>query len=369
MMDDTRQDHTASTPDPRLGVAGLMLRDAWYYAVPAHDLRRGQALHKTLLGEPVLIGRAADGNVFALSDTCPHRGTLLSKGRFDGHEVECPYHGWRFATDGQCTAIPSQTADQRPQPCDIRATRYAVAEHQGNVWVYMPARRGDIPATLPPVPEVPAIGDKLQLHVSMVFACNIDLAVIGLMDPAHGAFVHRSSLWRKEDSIHEKRKAFSPLPESEGLGWRMDRHTASRNSRAYRLFLGGAPETEISYRLPAVRIEHARTSKYNYCGLTACTPLSADATEVHHVMYWDVPAAAALRAVMRPIATRFLDQDRRAVIAMVEGLAFDPPTMLVQDADTQTRWYYRLKREALAAQAEGRAPANPLTPVTLTWRS
>ena len=367
-MDDTRESQTSHAPDDCLGVGGAMLRNAWYYALPSHALKRGSAVHRTLLGEPVLLGRGADNAVFALRDTCPHRGTLLSKGKFDGREVECPYHGWRFATDGRCTAIPSQSAGQRPQPQDIRAATYAVAEHQGNVWAFM-GTNGARPAPLPPVPEVPAIGDRFQLHVAVTFECNIDLAVIGLMDPAHGAFVHRSSLWRNADSIYEKHKAFSPLPESEGLGWRIDRHSASRNSRAYPLFLGGAPETEISYRLPAVRIEHARTPRFNYCGLTACTPVTAGRTEVHHVMYWDVPGAAALRAVMGPIARRFLNQDRRAVMAMVEGLAFSPPTMLVQDADTQTRWYYRLKREALAAQAEGRGPRNPLTPVTLTWRS
>jgi hypothetical protein len=43
--------------------------------------------------------------------------------------------------------------------------------------------------------------------------------------------------------------------------------------------------------------------------------------------------------------------------------------MLIQDADAQTRWYFRLKAEWLAAQTEGRAPRNPLSPVTLTWRS
>src|SRR5690606_32924508 len=120
-------------------------------------------------------------------------------------------------------------------------------------------------AALPPVPEVPAIGDRFQLHVSMVFDSDIDLAAVGLMDPAHGAFVHRSAIWRSKKDIYEKAKAFSPLPAAEGLGWRMDRHTASRNSRAYRIFLGGVPETEISYRLPSVRIEHASTGKYHYC--------------------------------------------------------------------------------------------------------
>ncbi len=363
-MDDARHDK-GSAPDYRLGAGGIMLSNAWYYALPAHDLAQGAMRHCTLLGEPVLVGRGADGKVFALRDTCPHRGTLLSKGKFDGREVECPYHGWRFATDGRCTAIPSQTADQRPQPSDIRAVTFPVAERQGNIWVFMGTQVG----ALPPVPEVPAIGDRFQFHVAVAFDCNIDLAVIGLMDPAHGAFVHRSALWRKEDSIHEKAKAFSPLPEKEGLGWRMDRHTASRNSRAYRLFLGGAPETEISYHLPSVRIEHARTPKYNYCGLTACTPITPERTMVHHVMYWDVPGGMLLKAIMEPLTRRFLDQDRRAVLDMQEGLAFDPPTMLVQDADTQTRWYYRLKREALAAQAENRAARNPITPVTLRWRS
>jgi len=361
-MDDTRPDTPRGTPDFTLGVGGLMLREAWYVALPASDLARGRTLHKTLLGEPVLLGRDTSGKVFALRDTCPHRGTLLSKGKFDGREVECPYHGWKFATDGRCTAIPSHCAGQRPQPGDIRADVFPAAEHQGNIWVYMGSTS---PPALPTVPVFTAP----QMHVSMIFDCNIDLAVIGLMDPAHGAFVHKSSLWRNEASIHEKQKAFSPLPESEGLGWRMDRHTASSNSRAYRLFLGGAPETEISYHLPSVRIEHARTPRYNYVGLTTCTPLTADRTEVHHAMYWDVPMLSVLKPLARRLTWRFLDQDRRAVMSMVEGLAFNPATMLVQDADTQTRWYYRLKREALAAQAEGRAPQNPITPVTLSWRS
>ena len=340
-----------------------MLREAWYYALAGHELRRGTTVHRTLLGEPVLIGRDNAGKVFALRDTCPHRGTLLSRGAFDGREVECPYHGWRFATDGRCTAIPSQTDGQRPQPADIRATRYPAAEHQGNVWVYI----GDKHNALPPVPEVPALGDRFQLHIAMRFPCNIDLAAVGLMDPAHGAFVHRSRLWRDRASIHEKQKQVSPVAGQ--LGWRMDRHRASRNSRAYRLFLGGAPETEITYTMPAVRVEHASTGRYGYCGLTACTPVSDTVTDVHHVMYWNIPGGAVWRPLVRSIAERFLDQDRRAVVAMAEGVAFAPATMLVRDADTQTRWYFQLKREWLAAAVDNRPTRNPIQPVTLTWRS
>lgn len=344
---------------------GVMLREAWYYAAPAHALGRRQTIHRTILAEPILIGRDLDGKVFALRDTCPHRGTLLSRGTFDGREIECPYHGWRFASDGRCTAIPSQTVSQKPQASDIRAHSYTVAESQGNIWIYI----GKATTNLPPVPEVPAIGDRFGLHISMTFECNIDLAVSGLMDPAHGAFVHRSALWRTKKSIYEKTKSFSPLAQSGQIGWRMDRHRASSNSRAYRLFLGGAPETEITYMMPSVRVEHASTGRYDYAGLTACTPITTTRTEVNHVMYWNIPGGWLLKPIVRAVAWRFLDQDRRAVMDMVAGQAFDPATMLIKDADQQTRWYFSLKREWLTAAAESRPMRNSIQATKLTWRS
>ena len=336
------------------------LRGLWYVACASADVKRGRMIHRTLLGEPVLIGRSHDGAAFALRDTCPHRGTLLSRGTFDGREVECPYHGWRFRPDGQCTAIPSQSVGQKPQAADICAETFDIYETQGVIWIYF----GDEQNTQPDVPAVPFDGPP-QLHLKRTFHCGMDLAVTGLMDPAHGAFVHASALWRGHRDVQQKQKAFSPVP----MGWRMDRHTASGNARAYRLFLGGAPETEITYTLPGIRIEHATTGKYTYCGLTACTPVDAHTTEVHHVMYWDVPGGPLTRGIVRIAARRFLGQDAAAVEDMRDGLTFRPRTILVQDADTQIRWYYRLKEAWRAAQADGQPFVNPIEPVELRWRS
>lgn len=88
------------------------LREMWYFALAGARLARGRMRAKTLLGEPLLICRARDGAVFALRDVCPHRAMPLSCGRFDGGEVECCYHGWRFDRQGRCTAIPSLAAGQ-----------------------------------------------------------------------------------------------------------------------------------------------------------------------------------------------------------------------------------------------------------------
>jgi vanillate O-demethylase monooxygenase subunit len=38
---------------------------------------------------------------------CGHRGTQLSLGWVEGEEIICPYHGFRYGTDGRCTAIPA----------------------------------------------------------------------------------------------------------------------------------------------------------------------------------------------------------------------------------------------------------------------
>src|SRR5260370_12960564 len=92
------------TPD------ALMLFGFWYRALPTSRLRRGQlAITKTmLLEQPLVIGRDRQGQTFALRDACPHRGMPLSCGQFDGEQIECSYHGWRFdAHSGHSKLIPS----------------------------------------------------------------------------------------------------------------------------------------------------------------------------------------------------------------------------------------------------------------------
>jgi hypothetical protein len=47
-------------------------------------------------------------------------------------------------------------------------------------------------------------------------------------------------------------------------------------------------------------------------------------------------------------------QDRDIVERPQQGLPFNPPLTLIDDADTQAKWYYRLKREYRQARDEGR---------------
>ncbi len=103
--------------------------------------------------------------------------------------------------------------------------------------------------------------------------------------------------------------------------------------------------------------------------LTALTPLGERATEVHQSLYCSLPWLAPFKPLLRRLARGFLGQDRDMVARQQEGLMDDPSLLLIDDADTQAKWFYRLKREWLAARAEGRAFKNPLKHTTLRWRS
>jgi phenylpropionate dioxygenase-like ring-hydroxylating dioxygenase large terminal subunit len=341
--------------------AAMPLREAWYYALPSRHLRSGAVMAKLMLGEPILIGRDAAGAPFALRDLCPHRGMRLSAGRFNGHEVECCYHGWRFDKTGQCTLIPSLVPGQRFAPDRIRIHSYPIREAQGNLWVFF----GEDPEAAPEIPLLEGFaGHSPDLVESVQFRASIDHAVVGLMDPAHGPFVHHAWWWRSRRSIQQKAKAFAPSP----FGFTMSRHAPSLNSRAYRL-LGGIPETEITFRLPSIRVEQIRAGRHLVCNLTAITPVDDRVTEVNHCIYWTSPWLTLLKPFLRRYVRAFLHQDRDIMERQQQGLRFDPPLTLIDDADTQAKWYYRSKREYRRAREEGRPFVNPVEPRTLEWRS
>jgi nitrite reductase (NADH) small subunit len=61
----------------------------------------------------VAIFRAADDQVFALLDACPHKGGPLSQGIVFGHRVACPLHNWTIALDDGQAQAPDQGCTQR----------------------------------------------------------------------------------------------------------------------------------------------------------------------------------------------------------------------------------------------------------------
>jgi phenylpropionate dioxygenase-like ring-hydroxylating dioxygenase large terminal subunit len=343
------------------------LTDIWYFAALGAAVKAGAMARVEIMGEPVLIGRSRAGAVFALRDICPHRAAPLSAGRLtkeaDGAEsVECPYHGWRYDLGGACRAIPSLVEEQEFDVGRIRVRRYPAAESQGLVFVWM-GEPGSEPDQPPPVfPGV--VGGKPRIVERMDFEAHIDHAVVGLMDPAHGPYVHQQWWWRSAGSQHDKAKAFAPAE----AGFTMLRHPPSKNSRAYAA-LGGEPLTEITFRLPGLRWEHVTVGRRQVLSLTCLTPVDETKTRITQLVWSDHPVFFVALPFIRAGARRFLEQDGAMVNLQNQGLRYDPTLLWIDDADRQAKWYQALKREWSDSRREGRPFQNPVQAATLKWRS
>ncbi len=351
-----------------------MLLGFWYRALASRQVR-GNELQKTmLLGVPLALGRDAQGRGFALRDSCPHRGMPLSYGRYDGQTLECSYHGWRFeGTSGQCREIPSLTSDQKVPVEKIHATAYPCQEQDGFFWVYMPELgTGRAAAGLPPVPRVPLHSDGYQLtQLTANMPTSVDHGIIGLMDPAHGPFVHHAWWWRSRHSIHEKQKQFEPIP----YGFRMSAHTPSSNSAPYKLLRlyadADSITTTIDFVLPNLRYEQIRAGKYWFSSLTTVTPITRAECRIDVAAAWNIfRHVPFVLPVARYFAKKFIEQDRRTMELQAEGLRHKPALMLIDDADRPARWYFQLKAAYLESRRTGQPFVHPMSgPVTLKWRS
>ncbi len=139
-----------SIPDPQA------LRNCWHPVAYA-DALASEPLRVWLLGEPAVLWRDSRGKPHALNDVCIHRGTALSLGRVIDDQLMCPYHGWRYGSDGRCRAIP-QLADETRVPGKARVAAYRCQPRYGLLWVALDEPRW-------PLPEVSELENPEQWQV------------------------------------------------------------------------------------------------------------------------------------------------------------------------------------------------------------
>ncbi len=366
---------TTSEADSAIqGPTATLIYDDWYPALRTSELRSGKLATAMLLDIPLVLGRRSDGRVFAMRDSCPHRGIPLSYGWFDGQNVTCRYHGWEFEPcSGQCALIPSLSSQDHLDATRIFATAFPCEERDGHAWVHVPSagagRKAESAERLRPVPELAKFGPRYRTaFLTSDLPCNVDHGIIGLMDPAHGPFVHQAWWWRSRASIREKTKKFEPIPE----GFRMSAHAPSGNSAPYKLLgVYGQPiETTIDFSLPNRRTEIIRCGEKWFSSLTTVTPVTSSTCRIDVVAAWNVfYHVPFVTPIAKFFGAKFVRQDQVTMIQQAEGLRHNPSLMLIDDADKPAKWYFALKQARLETPA-GALPKHPMDgPVDLHWRS
>jgi phenylpropionate dioxygenase-like ring-hydroxylating dioxygenase large terminal subunit len=346
------------------------LRGFWYPALLSAKIAPGKIRQTRLLGVPLVVGRDAEGSPFAMRDSCPHRGMPLSAGHLDGKLLECSYHGWQFDTSsGQCVEVPSRVPGDKLKTERVFAVYFHCEDHDGYVWTFMPDPH-DRAEARPPAPQLPVFSARYRLtRLSADLPVHVDHGIIGLMDPAHGPFVHQAWWWRSRRSIQIKEKVFEAIPD----GFRIRAHSPSANSAAYKLLgvYGKPVTTTIEFVLPNMRFEQIHCGPYWFSSRATVTPVDFAHCRLDFCAAWNVFRHVPFMAsIFRIFARQFIGQDQRTMAMQAEGLKHNPNLMLIDDADRPAKWYFQLKQAHLEAKRTGQTMRHPIhEPVTLHWRS
>lgn len=173
------------------------LKEFWFPVDFSASLAAGKLVPIELFNESWVLFRDETGAAACVKDECAHRACPLSLGRVVDGQVECPYHGWRFDKQGDCTRMPSTRLCK-----GVGVTALQVFEAEGLVWVW-PGVPGA--ATGPPLDAVrPPAGYTIHAELVLDVPVEHGLLLENLLDLAHAPFTHTSTFakgWPVPDAV------------------------------------------------------------------------------------------------------------------------------------------------------------------------
>ncbi len=104
---------------------------SWYHFGATRELARGP-VSKPMLGRQLVAFRGESGTLAVMDARCSHMGADLGCGRVDGEAIVCPYHNWRYSSDGICTRAPGV---EHP-PRFARQQTFPAVERHGYVFFF-----------------------------------------------------------------------------------------------------------------------------------------------------------------------------------------------------------------------------------------
>jgi phenylpropionate dioxygenase-like ring-hydroxylating dioxygenase large terminal subunit len=314
-----------------------MIPNQWY---PLLETRKvgSKPVAVTRMGEKLVLWRDGSDRAVCMRDRCPHRGVALSRGKVVDGELQCPYHGFRFESGGDCVAMPCEGPDAKI-PAGMRAQPYPVREAHGLIWLFW----GESSQPLPEIPWFDEAGEHRRGGSSASFTWPVNFArsVETNFDIHHTPFVHGRTL--------------------PGIGSRLDPYTVETEGN--HIITAGQLRKEDADRGIAFRVEFKVPSiTYFEFGklafLVADCPVDEDNTWRYAIYYQDYVTLPGLRWIVSWLSLQLdwkwiqLRQDLRMVETFQPKLPQDHLDRLVR-ADAGTAAYRKLRRKLIDAAQQG----------------
>jgi len=170
-----------------------LLLSEWFAIAWSSEVEAGKTLARRILNRDIVLWRSSTSNLHCWLDLCIHRGAKLSLGVIrsspaTGDCLVCPYHGWEYASSGQCVSIPAQPS--LSPPAKAHATTYQVREQFGVIWVCL----GEPAPELPEFPLANEAGFRVLHAGPYRFRALGPRLIENLLDVAHLGIVHAGLL-------------------------------------------------------------------------------------------------------------------------------------------------------------------------------
>jgi phenylpropionate dioxygenase-like ring-hydroxylating dioxygenase large terminal subunit len=171
---------------------GQLFRSYWIPALLAEELPENECppVRVKLLSERLLAFRDTEGKYGLIDEFCAHRGVSLWFGRNEENGLRCPYHGWKYNTDGQCIDVPSE-APESGFCQKIKLKSYPLVKRGPVLWTYMGP-----PDKQPPLPEweFAMVPESHSFMSKRLQEANWLQALEGGIDSSHVSFLHSGDL-------------------------------------------------------------------------------------------------------------------------------------------------------------------------------
>ena len=173
------QSRTNSTPDFPMG---------WYSVSRSHELAVGEVKQVQAFDRELALYRTRSGVPVLQDAYCPHLGANMAvDGRVVGETIRCPFHGWRFGSDGKCNEIPY--CEEIPDRARVRV--WPTEEKNGEVYIWFHPEN-----TAPQwdLPELVELGDPNWTeprYAEFLVPAHVQDIAENSCDPVHFQYVHR----------------------------------------------------------------------------------------------------------------------------------------------------------------------------------
>jgi phenylpropionate dioxygenase-like ring-hydroxylating dioxygenase large terminal subunit len=175
-----------------------LINNQWYAVLSSHKVKRGTVVGAKRFGENMVFFRNKKGQLACVTDKCAHRGASLDKGCVKNNNIQCPFHGIEYDTNGKCVHIPSEGKSSKKDYSRFNLKHWTIREIGDIVFLWY----GDAePIGEPDAFDIITDTSFTYDHIEDTWDVDYSRVIENQLDVSHLPFVHRTTIGRGNKTL------------------------------------------------------------------------------------------------------------------------------------------------------------------------